>query len=590
MQHYELDSLSLYNAFASGGNEIIRRREEINKINVFPVADGDTGTNLAMTMSSFIGNTGPLPTAGKTMQAIADAALTGARGNSGIIFAQFFAGLSETIKDTETVSSEVFVEAAKNAERRAREAILVPVEGTILTVMKNWVRLLEENQHLRDFGLIFKNTLKGTKQSLEDTPKLLPILKEEHVVDAGAEGFFHFLQGATKYLVSGVHELGPRGKEIHLELSTSIHGGEYPVFRYCTEVLIRGSGIDLGKMRQDLATFGDCAIVAGGSEKARIHVHTDTPVAVVKKISTYGTVQEQKVDDMLREYEISHGRKYPIALVTDSVCDLPASLIDKYQIHVVPLNILIGDEQYFDGLTINNERIYEYMEGKGSYPTTAQPGPAVFRKLYSYLSTYYESIIAIHVAGKLSGTYGASKLEAEKLAGKRISVIDSRQDSGAQGLVVLRAAEMIAAGKSHDEIVAAVEGFVPKARIFVSVPTLRYMVKGGRVSPLKGAVASILNLKPIVSLDAEGGSLLYGKAFSTKRNLEKILDLVRDFVGNDALRCYALVHADMLDEAKEFGRRLEAVTGREPLFIQEISPIIALHAGKGTLAVVLMKE
>jgi uncharacterized protein len=590
MQHFELDAISLYNAFASGGNEIIRRREEINKINVFPVADGDTGTNLAMTMSSFIGNIMPLPTAGKTMQAIADAALTGARGNSGIIFAQFFAGLSETIKDTETVSSDVFVAAAKNAEQRAREAILVPVEGTILTVMKEWVRLLEENKHLRDIGLIFKHTLKGTKQSVEDTPKLLPVLKKEHVVDAGAEGFFHFLQGATKYLVSGARELESYQEVMHPELFASVHGGEYPVFRYCTEVLIHGSGIDVESLRHDLASFGDCAIVAGSSERARIHVHTDTPVAVVKKISTYGTVQEQKVDDMLREYEISHGRKYPIALVTDSVCDLPANLIDKYQIHVVPLNILVGSEQYFDGLTINNERIYEFMERRGSYPTTAQPGPAVFRKLYSYLSTYYESIIAIHVAGKLSGTYGASKLEAERLTGKKISVIDSRQDSGAQALVVLRAAEMIAAGKSHDEVVAAVEGFIPKARIFVSVPTLKYMVKGGRVSPLKGAIASLLNLKPIVSLDADGGSLLYGKAFSTERNLQKILDLVLDFIGNDGLRCYALVHADMLEEAKEFGRRLESLTGRKPLFIQEISPIIALHAGKGTMAVVLMKE
>jgi DegV family protein with EDD domain len=183
-----------------------------------------------------------------------------------------------------------------------------------------------------------------------------------------------------------------------------------------------------------------------------------------------------------------------------------------------------------------------------------------------------------------------SKVEAEKLEGKRISVIDSRQDSGAQALVVLRAAELIAAGKSHDEVVAAVEGFIPKAKIFVSVPTLKYMVKGGRVSPLKGAIASALNLKPIVSLDGNGGSLLYGKAFSTKRNLQKILDLVRDFIESDPLRSYALVHAERVEEAKDFAGRLEAMTGRKPLFIQEISPIIALHAGKGALAVVLMKE
>jgi uncharacterized protein len=590
MQRYELDSISLYNAFASGGNEIIRKREEINKINVFPVADGDTGTNLAMTMTSFMDNSSPLHTAGKTMQSMADATISGARGNSGIIFAQFFAGLSETIQDAATISSEVFVEAAKNAEKRAREAILLPVEGTILTVMKDWVQLLEEHKHLRDFGLMFQGTLKGTKKSLDNTPNLLPILKKEHVVDAGAEGFFHFLGGITKYLVSGDRELSHAGAPSLKELPGAVHGGEYPLYRYCTEVLIRGNDLDLGAIKQQLAPLGDSAIVAGGPAKTRIHVHTDTPATVIEKMASFGTVQEQKVDDMLREYEVSHSRKYPIALVTDSVCDLPASLIDKYQIHVVPMNILVGEAQYLDGLTITNERIFELMEGKDSYPTTSQPGPAAFRKLYSWLSTYYESIIAIHVSGKLSGTIGASRLEAEKVGGKRISVIDSRHDSGSQALIVLRAAELIAEGRSHDDVVKAVESFIPKARIYVSVPNLRYMVKGGRVSPLKGAMATLLNLKPIVSLDAEGGSLLYGKAFSTKKNLQKILGLARDFIGGGTLRNYALVHASCLDAAKGFGESLEKLTGQKPLFIQEISPIIALNAGKGTLAVVLMKE
>jgi len=590
MQRFELDAVSLFNAFASGGNEIIRKREEINKINVFPVADGDTGTNLAMTVSSFMDNSTPLDTAGSTMRSMADATLSGARGNSGIIFAQFFAGLSETVQDSVTISSEAFVKAARNAERRAREAILAPIEGTILTVMKDWVNLLEEHKHLKDFGLLFQSTLKGTKLSLDNTPNLLPILKKEHVVDAGAEGFFHFLGGITKYLVSGSQETVHLTASSLVELPGSMHGGMYPVYRYCTEVLIRGKELDTAGIRGQLAAFGDSAIAAGGPEKIRVHVHTDNPANVIETMASFGTVQEQKVDDMLREYEVSHSRKYPIALVTDSVCDLPAGLIDKYQIHVVPMNILVGGAQYLDGLTITNERIFEFMDGKGSYPTTSQPGPAAFRKLYSWLSTYYDSVIAIHVSGKLSGTLGVSRLEAEKLADKRISVIDSRHDSGSQALIVLRAAELIAEGKSHDEVVRAVENFIPKARIYVSVPNLKYMVKGGRVSPLKGIMASALNLKPIVSLDAEGGSLLYGKAFSTKKNLKKILGLARDFIGGEPLRAYALVHAGCLDKAQDFSVDLEKLTGKKPLFIQEISPIIALNAGKGTIALVLMKE
>jgi DegV family protein with EDD domain len=293
---------------------------------------------------------------------------------------------------------------------------------------------------------------------------------------------------------------------------------------------------------------------------------------------------------MLREYEVTHSRKAPIALVTDSVCDLPKSLLDKHQIHVIPLNIALGGAQYLDGLTISNETVYKGMEARGAYPTTSQPSPAAFKLLYSFLSTYYESIIAIHVSGKLSGTCGLSASEAALFPDKRISVIDSRNNSGSQALIVLRAAELIEEGKTHDEVVAAVESFIPKARILVGVPTLKYMVKGGRVSPLKGALAGLLNLKPIVSLDEMGGSKLYGQAFSVRANLRRIIELAREFIGTDALRNFGIVYAGNMGDAEAFASMLAEALGKKPLFIQEISPIIALNAGRNTLALVMMKE
>jgi DegV family protein with EDD domain len=594
MQLLELDSISLYNAFVSGGKELIGKREEINKINVFPVADGDTGTNLAMTMSSLIERSSPMTTAGQTMRSMADAALSGARGNSGMIFAQFFMGLSETIGEIATLSSESFAQAARNAARRAREAVLVPVEGTILTVIQDWVREFEEHEHLRDFGLIFQRTLAGAKRSVDNTPNLLPVLKNEHVVDAGAEGFFRFLSGAAKYLSSEAQDSVAATAvepEVGLvDLPPSLHGGEYPVFRYCVEVLLRGEGMRLDLLRRELGSLGNCGLVAGNDDKVRVHVHSDDPASVVRRLSSYGTVQEQKVDDMLREYEVTHARKYPIALVTDSVCDLPKALIDKYQIHVVPLSIVMGGAQYLDGLTVSNEDIYEGMEARGPYPTSSQPSPIAFRLLFSFLTTYYESVIAIHVSGKLSGTCALAAREAARFPDKRITVVDSRNNSGSQALIVLRAAELIAEGRSHDEVTSALRLFIPKTRILVGVPTLRYMVKGGRVSPLKGALARLLNLKPVVSLDEEGGSKLYGKAFSTRGSLRRIVGLAREFLGKDELRCYAVVHAGNGADAETFAALLTGELGRPPLFIQEISSIIALNAGKNTLAVVLMKE
>jgi len=230
------------------------------------------------------------------------------------------------------------------------------------------------------------------------------------------------------------------------------------------------------------------------------------------------------------------------------------------------------------------------MEARGPYPTTSQPSPAALRLLYSFLTTYYESVIAIHVSGKLSGTFALSAKEAARFPDKRITVIDSRNNSGSQALIVLRAAELIAEGRSHDEVAARVRGFIPKARILVAVPTLRYMVKGGRVSPLKGALAGLLSLKPVVSLDEEGGSKLYGQAFSIRGSLKRIMRLTREFVGGDELRSYAVVHAGNGAAAAAFAARLEEALGKPPLFIQEISSIIALNAGKNTLAVVLMME
>jgi hypothetical protein len=594
MRTLELDSISLYNAFVSGGKELIAKREEINKINVFPVADGDTGTNLAMTMSSLIERSSPMTTEGETMRSMAEAALSGARGNSGIIFAQFFVGLSEAIGEIATVTIEAFAHAVKNAAKRAREAVLVPIEGTMLTVIHNWVKEFESHKHLGDFGLIFQRTLAGTKRSVDNTPNLLPVLKTEHVVDAGAEGFFRFISGATKYLSSESREAAAAiasEPEVGLvDLPPAVHGGEYPVFRYCVEVFLRGDNMRLDDIRQELGSMGDSGIVAGSPQKARVHVHTDDPAGAVRKLSAYGIVQEQKVDDMLREYEVTHARKYPIALVTDSVCDLPKAIIDRYQIHVVPLSILMGGSQYLDGLTVSNEDIYRGMEAAGPYPTSSQPSPAAFRLLYSFLTTYYESVIAIHVSSKLSGTFALSAKEAARFPDKRITVIDSRNNSGSQALIVLRAAELIAAGKSHEEVVQEVRLFIPKARIFVAVPTLKYMVKGGRVSPLKGAVAGLLNLKPVVSLDEEGGSKLYGKAFSVGGTLKRIIALTREFIGGDELRCYAVVHTGNVAAAGAFADRLTQAVGKKPLFIQEISSIIALNAGKNTLAVVLMKE
>ena len=582
----------LFKLFVAGGNYIIENKEDLNRINVFPVPDGDTGTNLASTFYSIIENGKVYPSAGETMRSIAEQALTGARGNSGIIFAQFLEGLSWALGEVQTVTVDAFSNAAKKAVKPSYEAISNPVEGTMLSVIRDWAEaVFDKTKKLSDFHQLFADSVTISKKMLKETTDKLKDLREAHVVDAGAKGFVHFLQGALDFIRTGkvvypeIVEIGA-DKDKHEEITANkkLH------FRYCTEALIKGSNIDTRKLKDELCGFGDSVIVAGSSSTARIHVHTNRPADLFTVISQYGVLTQQKADDMIRQQDIVYNRKYPIALVTDTVCDLPEEIIDEYQINVVPINITIGDNQYLDKLTITPNQFYYIFDKDPSYPTTSQPSNAVFRNLYSHLGSYYDSILSIHLSSKLSGTWNVSSQEAERVKDKPITVIDSKQLSGALGLIVKRTAEDIAAGKSHEEVSRAAGEYSKKADIFVSVQTLKYMVRGGRVSPLKGAIAKILNLKPIVSIDEEGNSVLYGKAFSKKANKNKIIAMVMDIHKETPLHSYAVVHAHAPENASQYARELEEKLGMKASYIMDISPVVGLNAGLGAVAVVTMKE
>lgn len=593
-----LDGHQLFEALLAGLRRVQRKQDYLNKINVYPVPDGDTGTNIAATLSYALESAEVSDSAGETMSSIADAALVGARGNSGIIFAQFLSGLSETMRDEANVAKERFVNAAENARSRAYEAVTKPKEGTMLTVMHAWAEALHrEAESAQSIAELLRKAGPALADSLEKTRDMLPQLKAAGVVDAGASGFVEFIAGAERFISGkvkapllarrmGSHKLS-FGDKIELHESGEVR------FRYCTEALIAGQEIDREALRSGLESFGDSLIVAGGSEQVRIHIHTDQPAKVFASLTSAGRVVQQKVDDMLLQYEVAHRRKYPIAIVTDSTCDLPRELIDRYQIQVVPLHLLFGEREYLDKLTIDSEQFFELADraSESEFPTTSQPSAGLFTRTFSYLSTYYDSIIAIHVAGGLSGTFSSGSRAAEALGGKKkISVLDSRQVSGSLGLVVLRAAEAVAAGKSHDEVVSEVESSVGKAQILVSVHTLEYFVRGGRVKPVAGAIGKALNLKPIISVDAEGKAVNIGKVFGVKMSVAKIVKMVERRHAESPLRCYAIVHGRNPEGAREFAVKLEYVLGFPPLYIEEISPVLALHAGRGTVAVVTMQE
>jgi DegV family protein with EDD domain len=588
-----LDGKQLYQALVSGLEAVERKRDYLNRINVFPVADGDTGTNIAATLSYALESARVSESAGETMASVAEEALVGARGSSGIIFAQFLNGLAEPLVGLPRVARERLVQGAENARRRAYEAVTQPREGTILSVMHAWAEALRrELDHSRSIGELLSRSTPALKESLEKTRHALPELRAAGVVDAGASGFVELITGAERFLSSGARARASARKARRAAASeTDLHVSGEIRFRYCTEALLAGEAIDRDSLRLVLEPLGDSLIVAGSEHQVRVHLHTDEPARAFSLLNAAGRVVQQKADDMRLQYEIAHERKYPIAIVTDSTCDLPRELVDLYQIQVVPFYVRLGEREYLDRLTISPEAFVEAAEHSDGVPTTSQPAVGVFARLFSQLSTYYDSIIAIHISSRLSGAFGSSERAAASLAdGKRISVVDSRGISGSHGLIVLRAAEAVAAGRSHDEILAEIDGWVRKARILVGVRTLDYMVRSGRVKPLQGALAKLLNLKPIVSLDEEGKAVSVDKAYSVRRSVAKIVQLVAASHAEHPLRAYGVVHVHDPEAGRELARRLEQALGFPPLFIEEVSPAVVLHVGRGAVAVTTMQE
>jgi hypothetical protein len=587
-----INSRRLYYAFLAGGNAVIQDKDYLNRINVFPVPDADTGTNLAATMRSIAQSTVVSPSLRNTFRSIADAALAGARGNSGLIFAQFIHSLSTEIPSDRHLTTTAFAESARRAVQSVYRAILSPVEGTMLTVMREWADAIHQRAaRTADFAELLSYSLQAAKQSLMNTPKKLQVLAKAGVVDAGAKGFVDFIEGVWHFTRAGRLRHLARAAAPPTELPQKVHSFNSEITqRYCAEALLEGRKMDLEKIRSLVQSFGDSAIVAGSEEKVRFHVHTNAPSDLFFRLKDLGATVQIKVDDMHKQYEASHNRKWPVALVTDSACDLPQDFIDEYQIQVIPFNLSFGHSLYLDKLTITPDQFYTILRTRREHPQSSQAPVATIQNLYSYLSTYYDSILSFSISDGLSGAYAFNCQAAETIKDKTISVISTKHLSVTQGLIVMRAAEALSQGATHQEIVEHAREWIAKTRIFVDIATLKYLVRGGRISPMKGLLARMLNLKPLITLDEQGKPVLSGKSFSRKANMKKILRQVREMAGQGKIWRYAIVHAQNLPRAQAYARNLEEMLGRPPAYIMDVSPVVGVHNGIGVIGIGVMLE
>ena len=583
----------LYYAFIAGGNQILQHQMEINRINVFPVNDKDTGTNLASTIRSVIDNIKPHKSYKTTVNNIADAALIGARGNSGVIFAQFLHGLSRETRNKPIITLPEFADSVNKSIPYIYEAIANPVEGTMLTVIKEWSDFINtKKEAIHDFKNVIIDSFAVLEKSLAETTFKLKVLNKSGFVDAGAKGFVLFIKGIINFIKNrNIRNLAIESEESISLIHTEEISDEKIMHRFCTEAIIKNLNISKTELQNILDKNGDSVVVAGSESISRIHIHTNHPAELFHELKDRGTITYQKVDDMVRQHETVLKRKWNIALVTDSTCDLSQELIDFYQINVVPLNLNFGDSHYLDKVTIQPNQFYNLLETHAEFPKTSQINEQAFTNLFSHLASHYDAIIAVHLTGQFSGTYANSVKAGKRISkefNKPVHVIDSKNLSGALGLLVLKAAKNIEARESLESIIHSLEKDILQSKIFVSVRNLKYMIKGGRVSKPKGLIARLLGLNPVISMDINGKSLLFGKTFSQEASLNKIYNHIKKISVGKTVWNYIVLHANNPEGAQKAAEKMNAITGFEPVSVVNISPVIGMHAGNGAISISLL--
>ena len=304
---------TLRDAIISAANNLTNNRKQIDDLNVFPVPDGDTGTNMSMTLANSVRELEKLSgaTAGKVASVNASALLRGARGNSGVITSLLLRGFAKGIGESEFATAENITAAFELGVKAAYKAVMKPTEGTILTVSRvasEYARAALEDG--KDELGVFEAAIEGAKKALSETPELLPALKKAGVVDAGGKGFVTILEGMLSVFKDGVMVQSAAVEESSAEEPSPRNAaGEYETeitFTYCTEFIVnRNREIDKqpAELRAYLETIGDCVVVVDDDEIIKVHVHTDHPGNAIENALTFGQLVHLKIENMRDQHE-----------------------------------------------------------------------------------------------------------------------------------------------------------------------------------------------------------------------------------------------------------------------------------------------
>ncbi|MHB1193690.1 MAG: DAK2 domain-containing protein [Longimicrobiales bacterium] len=588
------------------------QRSELNRINVFPVPDGDTGTNLALTVRAIADRLKGNDDAdvSDVAREAAQAAVLGARGNCGMMLSHFLLGFSEHVRDQARITTEEFGAALRNGVQNLHQALERPVEGTILTVMRDTAEAAERVRH-RDFAELLQHLVEEAQASLARTPDLLPVLKRAGVVDAGAKGFVSLLEGVVGY-IHGDPAVVPvswgerSGAAVGGEGEGAQPGAptEFPEcperFRYCTEALVRGDALPAqARVHEALRYRGDSLIVIRSGAVLKVHIHTDEPEGVFAYLRGLGTLATHKAEDMsaqraavarAAESHVLLARR-PVVVITDSTADLSEEIVRAHGIHVTPLVLLDGDRPYRDGVDITAQEFHRRLTDPSFMPTTSQPAPADFLDTFARAAEDGEAVLGVLVGSGLSGTLASAQAAASRFHGAPVHLVDSQGASLLTGLMVLKACELAEMGVPPEEIVERLNRMRRRSGVVITVDTFDRLLASGRVGRARALLGSMFSVKPILGVGLDGKLFKLAAALGRKRATEALLDAVARQIPDGARVRFGIVWVgddDIVAPVREtlrqrYGRDVEILTA-------PATPVIATHTGWGAWGLAWLVE
>jgi DegV family protein with EDD domain len=570
-------------AIVAGCREIIGHEEELNRLNVFPIPDEDTGSNLKKTLIPLVAKFPILePKIHLAGQEMAAVAVGEAMGYSGIIFSQFLHGFAQGLKNFPRIYPDGLHAIVAKAVEKAYQSVERPVEGTILSVMDEWAKEIARiSSRERDFVPILELSEKKALSALSETPNQLPVLKKNKVVDAGGKAFVYFLEGMLNLIRHGRPEQVKSTEPFARSRPIPAKEDAAP---QCVECCIRATDLDRRDLLKKLRELGQDLIFYGAPHFVKFHINTHFPDQVWACASSFGKISRKRIFSFSQTP--SDGERHPFCLVADSTCDLTTDKIEQNHIYFVPIKVQVGENIYTDRLDIIPEEFYPIMERASSLPKTSQPSLKEFTRVFRHLLMHYDSIISTHVSKALSGTFQTAVQASLGLSPERISVIDGKNISVGLGLILEEGFKACLQGMSREKATQMIQNAAGHTQIFIGLPTLKYLVKGGRITKTKGIIAQILNINPILSIGPEGKLIPVSKARGKKKLETKIFDLVyrrkQNMPGEFSI---AVAHTNAPEKGTRISEKIKKIFGLDEVLVMNASPVLGAHAGPGAFGV-----